>query len=83
MTTAICTQTTFASQGPFWREHNYHNPATGYFSYLHSLKGEADSALDQIIRRIHATVVLTRPEAKQAKFAEVRCAPLSSKINCK
>jgi hypothetical protein len=70
----VQTQSCFAADAPFWREHKYHNPATGYFSYLHSLSSKKPAtALEQIIRHIHALVCKSRPEAKDARFAEVRC----------
>ncbi|KAG5178768.1 hypothetical protein JKP88DRAFT_201455 [Tribonema minus] len=74
-------QSAFAPSAPFWREHAYHDPATGYFSYVHALGGGAPrSGLDQVIRHIHALVCRKQPQAKQACFAEwwAHCRPHSS-----
>jgi len=76
----------FAKNAAFWREHDYANPKTGFFSYVHELDGAPISS--PVMRR---TVELAREIAarefsavRDAKYAEwwAHCRPACDGHQC-
>jgi hypothetical protein len=68
---------------PFWREHAYASPGTGFFSYQHALpkwRSEAgeggssgpssSSSFEQVLLRLRATAAVAVPAVQKARFAE-------------
>jgi hypothetical protein len=65
----------FGPTSSFWREHDYHSPQCGYFSYLHPLRSSppelhGKTTLDSIIAHVHKLVCEQFPAARDAKYAE-------------
>jgi len=68
----------FAPAAPFWREHAYHAPDTGYFSYSHSLAGAPVTAWEALLRSLRALVAARlQPAAAAATHVEwwAHCRP--------
>ena len=77
-------QAALAPAAPFWEEHAYASPSTGFFSYQHELPAWADgdgdgssgagsaprSALEQALLRLRAVAAEAVPAARGARFAE-------------
>ncbi len=73
----------FAPGSPFFREHRYHSPSTGYFSYTHALSGAdapAACAFEQCLAAVRAIAASLRPAVAEATHAEwwAHCRPHSS-----
>jgi len=67
-------QEAFSPSAPFWREHKYHDPNTGYFSYIQPLH-EASAApsnrlIEAAVECIRAQAAAWLPEVKKAETAE-------------
>lgn len=65
--------------GSFWAAHDYHDAATGYFSFTHALAPPA-SAFEQALAAVAALAGAWRPEARRATAVEwwAHCRPHSS-----
>jgi hypothetical protein len=67
-------QEAFSPSAPFWREHNYLDPRTGYFSYIQPLSKAPAAPSSRLIEaavdclRAHAAAWL--PQVKNAETAE-------------
>ena len=74
-------QAALSPNAPFWREHRYGSPSTGFFSYQiplpmfspdwKSKSRRGRSSLEEIIVHLRATAAESVPDAANAKFAEV------------
>ena len=85
-------QRSFGQSSPFWGEHHYSFDSTGYFSYMHDMRGIREAtpagadgsgprhALEAIIRRVYEAVAERFPEVKGATQAEwwAHCRPHQS-----
>jgi hypothetical protein len=64
----------FALGAPFWREHAYDSPQTGFFSFQHAVPDEkavdAAGTLHSAILHIWRTVCQVNERMKKARFAE-------------
>lgn len=60
----------FGVESPFWREHNYEDPSTGYFSYLEPLgSNEKTTAITQAIRIIQRTAASRFPQILDVRLS--------------
>jgi len=66
-------QKAFDSNSPFWHEHGYGSPTTGYFSYQLPFplpRTTKPNLLSLTIERVYQNAVLQMPSLKEAKFCE-------------
>ena len=65
-------QQALAPSAPFWSDHAYASPKTGFFSYQHNLghREEAPSSLELILARLRAVAATRVPEVADCAFAE-------------
>lgn len=72
-------QRTFASDSPFWPEHGYDSPTSGFFSYQLPLVPPAQrepaalNTFESVVHSIWDTARRGMPKLKNAKFAEWWC----------
>jgi hypothetical protein len=55
-------QTFFQPSSIFWSEHRYHDPTTGYFSYLQPLDQPPRNSIEQIILHIYRSSLAQFPQ---------------------
>jgi hypothetical protein len=73
-------QNSFASDSPFWPEHGYDSPTSGFFSYQLSLvpttarsSSEHLTTFESVVHSIWDTAQKGMPKLKNARFAEWWC----------
>lgn len=52
----------FKSESIFWKEHDYFDPRTGYFSYLYRLGDNPSTVIEEIIHTVWGIVKESFPE---------------------
>lgn len=57
----------FKRESIFWKEHEYFDPRTGYFSYLYRLTDEPSTVIEEIIHTVWGFVMESFPEVTSWK----------------